>query len=71
MLLRTIGASALVNPLTGKEVIREGQNCLIPFHSLTNFKIQKHYQNQPKINGIYSRNNISKIKDGEYIIILV
>ena len=33
-------------------------------HSLTNFKIQKFYQNEPKFNGVYSRNNLRKIKDG-------
>ena len=37
-------------------------------HSLTNFEIQKYYQNEPKFNGTYSRNNFSKIKDGPYII---
>ena len=36
-------------------------------HPLTNFEIQK-YQNEPKLNGIYSRHNTSKIKDGAYII---
>ena len=25
-------------------------------HPLTNFKIQKYYQNEPKFNGFYSRN---------------
>ena len=37
-------------------------------HPLTNFKTQKHYDNKPKFNGVYSRNNLSKIKDGTYII---
>ena len=37
-------------------------------HPLTNFEIQKYYQNEPKLNGIYSRNNLSKIKDGAYTI---
>ena len=36
-------------------------------HPLTNLEIQKH-QDQPKFNGVYPRNNLSKIKDGEYII---
>ena len=40
----------------------------MPPHPLTNFKIQKYYQNEPKFNGFYSRNNLSKIKDGAYII---
>ena len=29
----------------------------MPSYPLTNFEIQKYYQNQPKFNGIYSRNN--------------
>ena len=37
-------------------------------HPLTNFEIQKYYQKEPKFNGVYSRNNLSKIKDGAYII---
>ena len=38
-------------------------------HQLTNFEeIQKYYENEPKLNGVYSRNNSSKIKDGTYII---
>ena len=40
----------------------------MPLHPLTNFEIQKYYQNEPKFNGVYSRNNLSKIKDGAYII---
>ena len=33
-------------------------------HFLTNFEIQKYFENEPKFNCIYSRNNLSKIKDG-------
>ena len=40
----------------------------MPPHLLTNFKIQKYYQNEPKFNGVYSRNNLSKIKDTVYVI---
>ena len=36
---------------------------------LTNFEIQMYYQNEPRFNGVYSRNNLSKkIKDWAYII---
>ena len=38
------------------------------FHPLTNFDIQKYYQNESKLNGVYSRNNLPKIKDGAYVI---
>ena len=27
-------------------------------HSLTNFKIQKHYQSRPRSSGVYSRDNL-------------
>ena len=30
--------------------------------------MQKFYHNGPKFNGVYSRNNLPKIKDGEYVI---
>ena len=33
---------------------------LIPPQPLTNFEMQKYYQNEPKFNGAYSRNNLSK-----------
>ena len=31
---------------------------------LTYFEIQKYYQNKTEFNGVYSRDNLSKIKDG-------
>ena len=42
---------------------------LIPFHPFTNFEIQKYYQNEPRFNGIYSRDNLPiKIKGGVHVI---
>ena len=32
----------------------------MPHQSLTNFEIQKYYQNEPKFNVFYSRNNFPK-----------
>ena len=40
----------------------------MPCHPSTNFEIQKYYQNEPRFNGVYSRDNLPKIKDGAYII---
>ena len=40
----------------------------MPPHLLTNFEIQKYYQNESKFNGVYSRDNLAKIKDGAYVI---
>ena len=36
-------------------------------HPLTNFEIQKYYQNEPKLNGVYSRYDLPKIKNGVYV----
>ena len=37
-------------------------------YPLTNFEIQRYYQNEPRFNYIYSRDNLHRIKDGAYII---
>ena len=36
----------------------------MPPHPLSNFEIQKCYENGPKFNGVYSKNNLSNIKNG-------
>ena len=42
---------------------------LMPPHPQTNFEIQKYYENQPRFNGVFSRDNLpKKIKDGAYVI---
>ena len=42
---------------------------MIPPHPLTNFEVQQYYQNEPRFNGVYSRDNLPKqIKDGAYVI---
>ena len=43
----------------------------MPPHPLTNFEIQKYYENESKFNWFFSRDNLlNKIKDGAYVIIL-
>ena len=38
-------------------------------HSLTNFEIQKYYENEPRFNDVFSRDNLPrKIKAGAYVI---
>ena len=39
----------------------------MPFHPLPYFEIQKYYQIQPKFYSVYSRNKLSKIRNGTYI----
>ena len=82
MLLGTLGASLLGNLLTGgKGIMRAGDgivragagsrskkklNSLSPFHPLTNTEISEYYKNEPRFNGVYSRNNLpNKIKKGD------
>ena len=40
----------------------------MPPHPLNNFEIQKYYQNEPRFNGIYSTDKLSKTNDGVYVI---
>ena len=76
MLLGTLGASLLGNSLTGAndvtrvgEGIKKKSDLLIPFHPLTNFEISEYYENEPRFNGVYSRDNLpANIKKGAYVI---
>ena len=84
MLLGTLGASLLGDLLTknlsGKGTVRAGQGflragegikkkALVPAHPLTNFEIQEYYKNEPRFNGVYSRDNLPKtIKNGACVI---
>ena len=41
----------------------------LPPHPLTNFEIQEYYQNEPRFNKIFSRDNLpNSIKNGAYVI---
>ena len=39
----------------------------MPLHPLTSFEKQKCYQNEPKVKGVFSRNNLPKIKYGKHV----
>ena len=70
MLLGILGASLLGNLLTGIKAIRPGEGIIRAGQNvyadsfLTNFEIQKYSEIEPDFNGVYSRNNLRKIKDG-------
>ena len=80
MLLGTLGASLLGNLLSGKGVARAGEGTmriwegikkktLMPAHCLNNFETKEYYENNPRFNGAYSKNNLPKIiKNGAYVI---
>ena len=36
-------------------------------HSLTNFEIQRYYQNEPKFNYVYSKNSLPKVEHRAYL----
>ena len=42
----------------------------LPAHPLTNFEIQEYYQNEPRFNGVFSRDNLpnNTKKNGAYVI---
>ena len=45
----------------GKGIVRAKQNAfLMPPHPLTNFEMPRYYQNEPRFNGVYPRNNLAK-----------
>ena len=71
--------------LSGKGVIRAGEGTsragysskwsslkkflILPLHPLANFEIQEYYQNEPRFNGVFSRDNLpNSIKNGAYVI---
>ena len=40
-----------------------------PVHPFTNFEIQEYHQNEPRFNGVFSRDNLPNItKNGAYVI---
>ena len=52
---------------SGETRVRNNQN-RIEFLMLLNFEIQKYPQNKHRFDGVYSRNNLLKIKDRAYVI---
>ena len=59
----------------GEGIVRAGSgskkrlNSLLPFHPLPNIEISEYDKNEPRFNGVYSRNNLpNKIKKGAYVI---
>ena len=71
--------------LSGKGVIRAGEGTIragygskgsslkifltLPPHLLTNFEIQEYYRNEPRFNGVFSRDNLgSAVKNSAYVI---
>ena len=78
MLLGTLEASLLSGRglfRAGKGMYRTGnqgqgikKKSLSPFHPLTNFEIKDCFKDDPRFNGVFSRNNLPNLKNGAYVI---
>ena len=78
MLLGTLGVSLLTGRGMyragnhGQGLFRAGQGIkkksLILFHPVTNFEIQNYFKNERRFNDVYSRNNLTNLKNGAYVI---
>ena len=70
------GEGSVGSRAKGNGIVRAGEgskkkklNSLLPFHPLTNIEISEYYKNEPRFNGVYSRNNLpNKIKKRAYVI---
>ena len=68
MFLYTLGPSLLGKILAGKGLNRDGEGFIrADYGPLINFKIQNYYQNEPRFNGVYYRDNLPKTKFQEKI----
>ena len=55
--------------VTASEGVKKNLNLLLPFHPLTNIEISEYDKNEPKFNGVYSRNNLPKTIKKEVCVI--
>ena len=72
MLIGIWDASLLGTLLTSKGTITAGEETIRAdagaIRADQDFWNTNYYQNEPKFNSVYSRNNLPKIKDGAYVV---
>ena len=78
ILSKGLSGKCVKEQLSGEGTIRAGYGSkrpslkfflTLPAHPLTNFEIQEYYQNKPRFNGVFSRDNLpNTIKNGAYVI---
>ena len=71
------GEGSVASRAKGDGIVRAGEgsgskkkklNSLLQFHPLTNIEISEYYKNEPRFNGVYSRNNLPiKIEKEAYV----
>ena len=67
--------SSMVTGITGRGVTRAGRGyynnmekkVLAVLHPLSNIKITKHFNYKPRFNGAFSREKLSRIRDGAHV----
>ena len=63
------GEGSATSRAKGEGSKKKKLNLLLPFHPLTNIEISEYYADEPRFNGVYSRDNLpKKFKKGAYII---
>ena len=65
--------SLVVKGISWRKLRTTGRGCidkrkLVSFHPLSKVEITKYLNNEPRFNGILSRNNLYKIRNGAYVI---
>ena len=59
----------VIKELECTEQDKELKKSLMPLHPLTDFEIEDYFKDEPRFNGVSSRNNLPKtIKNGGYVI---
>ena len=65
----TAGEGSVASIAKGEGAKKKPLNSLLPIHRLTNIEINEYYINEPRFNGVYSRNNLPRtIRKGAYVI---
>ena len=60
--------SSVITGISGRRVKRAGRGHMVTLHTLNNIEITNYFNDEPRFNGIFSRNKLPGIKDGAYVI---
>ena len=65
--------SSIIKGISGRGVRRAERRYIdkkffVPLHRLSNIEITKYFNYEARFNGIFSRDNLPRIKDGAYVI---
>ena len=62
--------SSVVKGISGRVVRRTGRGSmiLVSLYPLKKIEITNHFSYKPRFNGVFSTNNLPRVKDGSYVI---